>query len=104
MQKVEMLLRFLRYTTGFDAFCWDGTSQMLEEIEAKSCFSRQAQPLLTANGLQMILGQMKPGNLYEVEDLLGIHFFFFLFQGKPILVGPFVTEKWSEDDIPEKSA
>lgn len=102
MQKVEMLLRFLRYTTGFDAFCWDETPQMLEEIEAKFCFSRQAQPLLTANGLQIIFGQMKPGNLYEVEDLLGIHFFFFLFQSRPILVGPFVTEKWSEDDIQEK--
>ena len=44
MQKIEMLLRFLRYTTGFDALCWDGTPQMLEEIEAKSCFSRHAQP------------------------------------------------------------
>lgn len=102
MQKIEMLLRFLRYTTGFDALCWDGTPQMLEEIEAKSCFSRQTQPLLTSNGLQMILEQVKPGNLYEVEDLLGIHFFFFLFQDKAILVGPFVTEKWSTDGIPEK--
>lgn len=102
MQKVEMLLRFLRYTTGFDAFCWDGTSQMLEEFETNACFSRQAQPLLTSSGLQMILEQAKPGNLYEVEDLLGIHFFFFLFQGKFILAGPFVTEKWSADGIPEK--
>lgn len=102
MQKIEMLLRFLRYTTGFDALCWDGTPRMLEEIEAKSCFSRHAQPLLTADGLQMILEQVKPENLYEVEDLLGIHFFFFLFQGKPILVGPFVTEKWSADGILEK--
>lgn len=102
MQKTEMLLRFLRYTTGLDALCWDGTSQMLEDIEAKSCFSRQTQPLLTVNGLQMVLKQIKPGNLYEVEDLLGIHFFFFLFQGKPILVGPFVTEKWSPDGMPEE--
>lgn len=97
-----MLLRFLRYTAGFDALCWDATPQMLEEVEAKSCFSRQAQPLLTANGLQMVLAQMKPGNLYEVEDILGIHFFFFLFQGKSILVGPFAAEKWSADGIPEK--
>ena len=102
MQKVEMLLRFLRYTTGFSAFCWDGTTQMLEEMEKKSCFSRQAQPLLTAKGLEAVFGQMKPGNLYEVEDLLGIHFFCFIFQNKTILAGPFVTEKWSEDGIAEK--
>lgn len=102
MRETEMLLRFLRYTTGFSAFCWDRTAQMLEEIEKKNCFSRQVQPLLTANGLQTVFGQMKPGVLYEVEDLLGIHFFFFLFQDTPVMVGPFVTAEWSEDSIPEK--
>lgn len=54
MQKIEMLLRFLRYTTGFDAFCWDGTHQMLEEIEAKSCFSRQPLAALQALLLQLL--------------------------------------------------
>lgn len=97
-----MLLRFLRYTTGFSAICWDRTAQMLEEIEKKDCFSRQAQPLLTANGLQAAFEQMKPGYLYEVEDLLGIHFFFFLFQDNPIWVGPFVTTEWSGEGILEK--
>lgn len=97
-----MLLRFLRYTTGFSAICWDGTAQMLEELENKHCFSRQTQPLLTVKGLQTIFEQMKPGNLYEVEDLLGVHFFFFLFQDKTILVGPFVTTEWSDDGILEK--
>lgn len=102
MRKTEMLLRFLRYTMGFSALCWDGTSQTLKETEKKHCFSRQAQPLLTAKGLQTIFEQMKPGNLYEVEDLLGIHFFFFIFQDEPILAGPFVTEEWSENGIAEK--
>lgn len=97
-----MLLRFLRYTTGISAVCWDRTTQALEEIEKKHCFSRQAQPLLTVKGLQTVFEQTKPGNLYEVEDLLGIHFFFFLFQGQPIFVGPFVTADWSEDGIREK--
>lgn len=97
-----MLLRFLRYTTGFSAVCWDGTAQMLEQIEKKHCFSRQAQPLLTVKGLQTLFEQMRPGNLYEVEDLLGIHFFFFLFLDQAILVGPFVTMEWSEDGIAEK--
>lgn len=103
MQKIETLLRFLRYTTGLDALCWDGTARMLEEVEERACFSRQAQPLLTAGGLQMVLAQVHPGNLYEMEDLLGIHFFFFLFEGSPVLVGPFVTEQWSADGIPEKA-
>lgn len=102
MRDVEMLLRFLRYTTGFMALCWDGTAQMLEEIEKSHCFSPRAQPLLTAKGLQTVFAQAKPGSLYEVEDLLGMHFFFFLFQGETVLVGPFVTAEWSEDGIAEK--
>ncbi|MCM1542866.1 MAG: AraC family transcriptional regulator [Blautia sp.] len=102
MRETQMLLRFLRYTTGFSVLYWDGTSQMLAEIEQKNCFSRQAQPLLTKEGLQLILENVKSGNLYEVEDLLGIHFFFFLFQDKPILVGPFVTEEWSQEGTLEE--
>lgn len=102
MRETEMLLRFLRYTAGFSALCWDKSKQMLEEIEKKNCFSRQVQPLLTANGLQAVFEQLKPGVLYEVEDLLGIHVFFFLFQDVPVMAGPFVTAEWSEDSIPEK--
>ena len=102
MQKAEILLRFLRYTTGFSAFRWDGTVQMLAEIEKKHCFSRQAQPLLTTRGLQTVFAQAKSGSLYEVEDLLRMHFFFFLFEGEIIFVGPFVTAEWSEDSIAEK--
>ena len=97
-----MLLRFLRYTTGLTALCWDGKESMLENIEKKYCFSRQAQPLLTASGLRLAFEQVEPGNLYEVEDLLGIHCFFFQFQDKLVWVGPFVTEEWSEDGQEEQ--
>lgn len=96
MQDRETLLRFLRYTMGLSAFCWDGTAQMLEEIEKKHCFSPQAQPLLTSKGLQTILENMKCYNLYEIEDLLGVHFFSFLYNGDPIWVGPFVTKEWED--------
>ena len=102
MREIEMLLRFLRYTTGLTALCWDGTDAMLEDIEKQYCFSRQAQPLLTASGLRMAFEQVKAGTLYETEDLLGIHCFFFQFQGKMVWVGPFVTEGWSEDGAAEE--
>lgn len=97
-----MLLRFLRYTTGLPAFCWDGTPQMFEEFEAAHCFSRHMQSLMTAKGLQKSVNLLRPGNIYEIEDILGIHVFFFLFQEQIVLVGPFVTTEWSGDDIVEK--
>ena len=96
MQETETLLRFLQYTTNLPAFCWDSTSQMLAEKEIKFCFSKQAQPLLTAQGLQTVLDSMRPTYLYEVEDLLEIHYLSFLFQDKPIVVGPFVSKDWND--------
>lgn len=102
MQNAEILLRFLRFTTGLPALCWDGTDQILEEMEAAHCFSKDMQSLLTAKGLKKVVSQLKPGYLYEIEDLLGIHMFFFLFQNETIIAGPFVTETWSEESIVEK--
>lgn len=98
MQEIDMLLRFLRYTTSLPVFCWDGKAQMLQETEKQFCFSEQAQPLLTAQGLQTVLEHMQPTYLYEVEDLLGIHYISFLFQSKPIVVGPFADKEWSDPD------
>lgn len=94
MQAIETLLRLLRYTISLPAFLWDGSVQMLLEAENRLCFSEQAQPLLTAQGLQTVLESMQPAYLYEVEDILGIHYFSFLFQGKPIVAGPFVSKEW----------
>lgn len=94
MKENDILLRFLRYTTSLPVFCWDGKVQILQEIEKQFCFSEQAQPLLTAQGLQTVLEHMQPTYLYEVEDLLGIHYLSFLFQSEPIVVGPFVSREW----------
>lgn len=96
MQEIEVLLRFLRYTTNLPAFCWDGTEEMLVKMEEKYCFSEQVQPLLTAKMLRRFLECMPAAYLYEVEDILGIHYFAFLFQAKPIVVGPFVNSDWND--------
>ena len=96
MKEIDMLLRFLRYTTSLPVFCWDGKAQMLKKTEKQFCFSEQAQPLLTAQGLQTVLEHMQPSYLYEVEDLLGIHYLSFLFQSESIVVGPFADKEWSD--------
>ena len=96
MKETETLLRFLRYTTGLSAFYWDGTEQAVAEKEQKDCFSKRAQPLLTAQGLRTVLECMQPVSLYEVDDLLGIHYLSFLFQSHPIVIGPFVSEEWND--------
>ncbi|MFQ9704179.1 MAG: hypothetical protein ACLR0U_22940 [Enterocloster clostridioformis] len=96
MKYLETLLRFLQYTTGISAVCWDGTNEMLEKLEQKHCFSPQAQPHLVAREHRNILESLKTSYIYEMEDLLGVHLVTFLFQNVIVLVGPFVTETWDD--------
>lgn len=102
VQKTETLLRFLGNTTDLPVFCWDGTPQLLQELEKRYCFSTQAQPLLTAWGSHLVLESMKPSTLYEAEDPLGVHFFSFLFGGKPVWAGPFVVKEWDDLSAEER--
>lgn len=96
MQKAETLLRFLSNTMDLPVFCWDKNPQILQELEKKYCFAAQVQPLLTAAGVNLMLENMQPATLYETRDPLGIHSYSFLFGGKPIWAGPFVTKAWDD--------
>ena len=71
MKYLETLLRFLQYTTGISAVCWDGTNEMLEKLEQKHCFSPQAQPHLVARENRNILDSLQTSYIFEMEDLLG---------------------------------
>jgi AraC-like DNA-binding protein len=69
---------------------------MLDEIEARYCFYSQAQLPFTADGMKYLFEHAEENILYEVEDRLGIHLCFFLFQKHLIGVGPFVIEPFSD--------
>ncbi len=97
MQNTETLLCFLNNTIDLSAFCWDESPQPLEGLEERYCFFSQAQPYLTANGARAVLENISPSVLYEIKDTFNVHFFAFLFQGDPILAGPFAAAEW--DDI-----
>lgn len=96
MDKKELLMRLIQCTINLPVFCWDGTEEILEEKERQYCFFQQAQPLLTAKGMQSLFRKIKQGYLYDVKDGLGIHYLTFRFDKNVICAGPFVIMGWNE--------
>lgn len=97
MQDIRVLQRFLQYVTGLSVVYGMETEEHFQEVEREHCFSPQAQPLLTATGLKSSVSYMKPGFLYEAEDLLGMSLISFLFKERSFYVGPFVTAEWEDN-------
>ena len=61
MDKKELLMRLIQCTINLPVFCWDGTEEILEEKERQYCFFQQAQPLLTAKGMQSLFQKNQAG-------------------------------------------
>ncbi|MCM1193883.1 MAG: AraC family transcriptional regulator [Lachnospiraceae bacterium] len=97
MDKKEILTRFLRSSLEVSVFCWEGAAPQPEEIEKTHCFSRTAQPFMTAAGIQTAAAYMKPDILYFIEDSLKIGTLLFRFLDCMIWAGPFVAQEWKED-------
>lgn len=96
MKNKELLIRLIQNTMNLPAFGWDGTDKLLKKVEKEHCFSKQVQPMLTAEGLKAVLKQIKTGYLYDIQDRLGVHFLVFKFQKDIICAGPFVIVEWNE--------
>lgn len=97
MNLTETLFRFLQYTTELPVLCWDGTAESLHDFEKRHCFLPQVQPMMTADSLSLILGNLHAACLYSSQDLLGICTLTFDFEGSAFLAGPYVHEEWQDD-------
>ena len=69
----------------------------LRLLEEKYCFHPALQPLFKAEVLQPLLQKIEPGVLYEFRDRLGVCVLFFVLDGVPMNVGPFVRREFDLD-------
>lgn len=89
-----VLSRFLLYSLEIPVIHLTDQDVQLADFENRHCFSKQVQPMLTAQNMKVIFSGTHPGHLYELRDLLGLRLLFFLFDGEQYVVGPYVTEAW----------
>ena len=97
MDLVQMLFRFLQYTTELPVQYWNSYQNNMDDFERHHCFLPQIQPMMTAASLSLILSGLHPACFYSSQDLLGIHLLTFLFNGNAFIVGPYVQEEWQEE-------
>ena len=75
----------------------DLDENFLRLLEEKYCFHPALQPLFKAEVLQPLLQKIEPGVLYEFRDRLGVCVLFFVLDGVPMNVGPFVRREFDLD-------
>lgn len=97
MDLCDILIRFLQYTTEVSVQCWDEKKESLKEFERRHCFLPQVQSMLTAPSLELVMTHLSELCLYELKDLLGMRLLIFRFEKKVLLMGPYVTEEWKDE-------
>ena len=66
----------------------------LKAFEEKYCYHPSLQPMFRAELIRPLLGEIEANTLYEFRDRLGICSLFFLLEGVPVVVGPFVRREF----------
>ena len=66
----------------------------LIQYEEKYCYHPALQPMFRAEVMKPLFHQIEPAVLYEFRDRLGICSLFFLLNGVPIALGPFVRREF----------
>lgn len=66
----------------------------LKTFEEKFCYHPALQPMFRAQTIRPLLEKIEPGILYEFRDRLGICSLFFLLEGVPASIGPFVRREF----------
>ncbi len=66
----------------------------LIQFEEKYCYHPALQPMFRAEVMKPLFKEIEPAVLYEFRDRLGICSLFFLLNGVPIALGPFVRREF----------
>ena len=77
---------------------------LLNAFEKKYCFSRELQPMLTADGILTLLGQIGPNAFYETGGKLRTGVTIFSFAGYKFVVGPYARDVYNERLVQETFA
>lgn len=96
MEAISIFTNFITRTLEIPVIIIQNLDKDLNDFEKRHCFVSQLQPQLTKSLLELFHKEMKERFLYEIHDLLGLRLFLLFFQGRCIIIGPFVDEKWEE--------
>ncbi len=71
----------------------------LTAFENACCFHKTLQPMFTANSLSYLFDSMNDTTFYEIVDKLDVCLFFFRFDNKTFLIGPYVRTEYVDQNM-----
>jgi len=80
------------------------TAETLRAFEEANCFSPALQPLFTAEGLRLMLADVKPNIFYETESRLHVSLLLFRTEDTVFLVGPYAKDIYRNRPVQEAFA
>lgn len=92
----ERLLHVLLKTPVFKL---DNKDEQLEQFENEYCFDENLQPMFTKTILLNIISDVEKNVIYEIADDINVYISIFNFENEIYLVGPYVREEYSQQDI-----
>ena len=95
----ELFLRLIRNIEGVSATEITDYEKDLLAFEEKYCFNNVLQPMFTKEALSLLMNSASGDTIYEIVDQLNVCISFFSFDGKMVLIGPYVQSEYSEENM-----
>lgn len=96
---LELLKKLLHNLLNTEVMIYDNDVRPLAAFEDTYCFQKALQPMFTANSLSYLLNSMNDTTFYELVDKLNVCLFFFRFDQKVFLIGPYVRTEYSDEKM-----
>lgn len=96
-----LFTRFIFNTLGIHVYCVSDSEHSLFTFEEECCFEKTLQPMYTAEYLEYLLNHNDTTTFYEITDYLNTNICFFQFEGKQYILGPYVKNTFSSQEIQE---
>lgn len=96
-----IFIRFISNILGIHVYCVSPYDHSLSTFEEECCFEKTLQPMYTAEYLEYILNHSDFNTFYEITDYLNTNICFFHFEDKQYIIGPYVKNHFSGQEIQE---
>lgn len=97
----KIFMGFITNILGIRICSISSDSTLLDAFEKENCFEKTLQPMYTAEYLSYLLENAKDEIFYEITDYLDTNLVMFCFDNKHYLLGPYVKNSFSTQEMQE---
>lgn len=97
----KIFMGFIKNILGISIYNISSDNTSLNSFEQQNCFEKTLQPMYTAKYLSYLLENVQREVFYEITDYLDTNLLLFCFDNKYYLLGPYVKNTFSSQEMQE---